>query len=399
MLCGCPPQGTRITLAELHRLEQQAAALEPVQIDTAKLSLTEIQRYQVQPGDVLSITLIGMTAQYDQNVFRLRVDRDGTINMPQVGRVKVAGLDLDSVEQAVYAAHVPKYVKDLSLFVELSDVESTTVVVMFPGGQSRLVTLPQNERNVLYALARTIIRVAAVGPAGLGPAGVGAGGAGAVGGAAGAGLLGGGAVASGRVRVQPIDPARPTLTYDLRDINDVRRALLAPPLQSGDMVVVEPLDTPAVYVMGLVNAPGPVAVAPDGTLSLVRAIASAGGLRDFLLPSEATLWRRLPNGEQARVRIELAQVMSGEIPDVTLKAGDVLDVPHTPETRFREWVLLNVRVGPFGVGAFYDPVTVLTFREDDRGDEVGFGRALRDTLRFGIPSVLLPTPAPPATTP
>ena len=267
----------------------------------------------------------------------VRVHDDGTIMLPMVGRLKVAGLDLKGVEQAIYDAHVPAYVKDMSVFVQLGGPEETTVVVVGAAGQSGLVRLPRNERNVLYALSR-------------------AGGFGATG--------------NGRVHVRPVRPERPPVTYDLTDINDLRRALLAPPLESGDMLVVEPADVSAIYVTGLVNAPGPVPLPQNGHLSLVRTLAAAGGLRDFLAPDQATLWRRLPDGKQVRVKLALNDIMSGKAPDIELRPGDVLDVPHTAKTRLREWFAANVQIGPFGVRSIYDPLAdrrARILRNDDDG--------------------------------
>jgi protein involved in polysaccharide export with SLBB domain len=188
-----------------------------------------------------------------------------------------------------------------------------------------LIRLPWNERNILYA-------VSAAG--GFFPAG------------------------SGQVKLQPIRPDREAIVFDFSNINDVRRALSAPPLESGDVLTVQSQPSDLVFVTGLVNVPGPVAVPHDGTVSLVRTIAAAGGLRDFLDPQEATLWRVLPDGEQVRVKLDLADVLSGKVDDIALCAGDVLDVPHTAHTRFREWFAQNIVLGPFGVRAVYDPISI-----------------------------------------
>jgi len=361
---GCAD--TRISLDELNKLEAEAAQVEPVELKTADLALTEVRPYTVGPNDILNITLTGLAEQYAQTMLTLRVHDDGTIMLPMVGKVEVAGLDLKEVEKALYDAHVPKYVKDMSVFVELGGPEETTVVVVGAAGASGPVRLPRNERNVLYALARA---------AGFSPAG------------------------SGRVYIHPARPERPELTYDLTDINDLRRALLAPPLESGDMVVVESAETSAVYVIGLVNAPGPIPVPQKGKLSLVRTVAAAGGLRDFLEPEEATLWRTLPDGQQVRVKLALADVMTGKIPDMDLRPGDILDVPHTAETRFREWFAANIRLGPFGVTAMYDPVADYRARLlRDRDDDSLYRRSLLGTLSTGLADLLIP-PAPTPTSP
>lgn len=367
----------RISIMELEDLERAAMQVPPTPVEHGALALAELQPYTVGPGDVLSIRMYGLAEErYTPTTLELRVQDDGAILMPVVGPVRLAGLNLRQVEQALIAAHTPGVVKDLSVYVQLIEPESTTVLVLGTVATPGLVRLKHNERNVVYALAT----------------------AGGFGSTATAG--GFSSANSGRVHVRPIRPEREPVVYNLNDVNDVRLALLAPPLESGDMVIVEPAESNAVYVTGLVNAPGAVPVPVNGSLSLVRTIAAAGGVRDFLDPPEATLWRRLPDGQQVRVKVELADVLAGHSPDFALRAGDVLDVPHTPETRFREWVAANIRIGPFGVTAMYDPVADYRARVL-RGDQFRESGTIRRSLLHGLgtgfgdlvlPPVLEPVP-------
>lgn len=363
---GCKKPDTRISLEELRKLEAKTLEVQPARFEPQQLNLTELKPYTISSGDVLVITMTGVTGEeaYTETTLRRRVYSDGTIRLPMVGAVKVEGLTLERAEQAIINAHVPRYLKDLSVYIELASPEETTVMVVGAAGQGGPIKLPRNERNVLYALARA---------------------------------LGFSAAASGKVRVIPIDPRRSVREYDLTDANDLRRALLAPPLQSGDMVVVEPAETSAVYLTGLVNLPGPVSVPPHGHISLLRAIAAAGGVRDLLNPPEATLWRRLPDGRQVRVKLPLEDILSGKQPDIYLAAGDIVEVPHTAETRMREWFFANVRIGPFGVSSMFDPVAEIRFRDAlDRTDtNRGFGRSALDTVLFGLPNIIVPPVPPP----
>ena len=356
-LSGCAD--TRITLEQLQALEAEVADVEPVQLETVDLALTEIRLYTVGVNDILNITFTGLGEQFSKNELVVRVHDDGTIMLPMVGKLKVQGLDLKGVEKMLYEAHVPAFVKDMSVFVELGGSESTTVVVVGASGDNGLVRLPGNERNVLYALSQGVA--------------FGAGG-------------------SGRVHVKPIRSARPEATYDLTKINDVRRVLLAPPLESGDMIVIEPADPDAIYVTGLVNTPGPVVLPPNSELSLVRALAAAGGLRDFLNPNEATLWRKLPDGRQVRVKLSLWDVMSGKTRDIALHSGDVLDVPHTADTRILEWFAANVRLGPFGVTSIYDPMADRRARTLSNNNSNFIQQAFLQTMSAGLTNRLI-TPA------
>ncbi len=356
---GCAD--SRITLSDLDRLETETAQVEPVALDTSTLALTEMRPYTVSPGDVLNVTLTGLAGQYSQIMLHLRVHDDDAVMLPMVGQVTVTGLDLKGAEKAIYDAHVPTYVKDMSVFVELGESEVTTVVVVGAAGESGLVRLPRNERNLVYALSR----------------------------AAGFSSMG-----SGRVCIQPARPERPELTYNLTNINDLRRALLAPPLESGDLIVVEPAEMNAIFVTGLVNAPAPIPLPQHGNLSLVRTLAAAGGLRDFLDPEEATLWRKLPGGQQVRAKIDLADVLAGKAPDIALRPGDVLDIPHTAKTRVREWVAANIRIGPFGLTAVYDPAADYRARllRSNGGDDNLMRAAFFQGISAGFTNTLVPPP-------
>ncbi len=359
---GCQ-KDTRISMIELE--ERSALPPEqPVVVARDELALTDVQPYEVVEGDVLGITLLGLREdRYEPVNLELRVHDNGSIVFPVVGRIEVAGRTLGGVEEAIVAAH-EDVVKDLAVYVQLAGAENTTVLVHGAVAQPGLVQLPENQRNVVYALSQA------------------------------GGFEG---PSSGRVTLYPIRPDREPLAINFKDINDIRRALSGPPLESGDVVKVEAAAQDVVYVTGLVNAPGPVPVPRDGDVSLVRAIAASGGLRDFLEPPEATLWRRLPNGEQVRVKLELDKIMNGEEPDIALAAGDVLDVPHTLDTRFREWVAANIQIGPFGVTAVYDPVADYRARilQNDQDDDSLFRRTMLQSLGTGISNIVLPPVTPP----
>lgn len=368
-LAGCSDDN-RITMDALHELESQISRemqeRSVKELAPEQVALTEIRAETVGPGDVLTLTITGANGPYMVNNVRVRVNENGQIRLPLVGTLKVGGLDMDGVEQVVIDAHVPDFVKDLTVFAELTLPEATTVLVVNAGGQPELVTLRSNERNVLYALA-----LSARGTQG----------------------------ASGRVTVRSVRPELEAVVYNLTQADGARRALLAPPLESGDTVFVEAAPTYSVFLTGLVNAPGPLALPPDSSISVARAIASAGGLIDFLDPQEATLWRELPDGEQVRVKVNIADILAGKSPDFDLHVGDILDVPHTAETRFRDWILQNIRIGPFSLGGHYDVVNQFNFRRALNDNSRSFGQSALDNVLFSLPNAIVPPVLPPAATP
>lgn len=368
LAAGC--HDSRISPQRFAELERDVTRAEPVPVQTADMNLLEVKRYTVRKGDVLNITTVGLESTYSEKAFKARVHDDGFINLPLVGKIKVEGLDFAGVERAIIDAHVPAFLKDLSVYVDLLSPEPTTVLVSGAAGNRGLVSLNSGQRNLLYALA------------------------------AAGGFANG---TSGRVRVRPVRPESPELVYDLRNVNDVRRALMASPLESGDMLFVEPSESSVVYMMGLLRSPGPLSIPVDSTLPVSRAVAAAGGLPDLIDPHEATVWRRLPDGQQVRIKLDLAGIMSGRSSDFELRPGDLFEVPHTVDTRIRDWIVQNLRIGPFSVGSRYDPYAQHNFERalDRNNNQTSFSEGVLQGVRFGISNLfqaaLQPLPTVPTT--
>ena len=64
--------------------------------------------------------------------------------------------------------------------------------------------------------------------------------------------------------------------------------------------------------------------------------------------------------------------------------------------------MANVRLGPFSLGATYDPVAEDRFDRalrDQGGLNAGFGQSVLDTIRFGLPYIIVPPVVPPVAPP
>lgn len=362
---GCQ-KDTRISVDELAQLEAELAAstteVAPATMPASAPVSYEpsyMRRYRVVPGDVLVVTLYGLEeSPYTATVLELRVQDDGSLNMPVVGAIDVDGADLASIERAIVQAHVPRVVRDLTAYVQVKRPEQTTVFVQGTVPRPGIVRLDENERTALHALAQA---------GGFAPE------------------------SSGRLRVSPITTGAEARVYDFNHIDGVRTALQARPLESGDVITVEAADPRLIYVTGVLNTPTPVPLPRDRTISVMRVVAAAGGLVDFLEPEEATLWRKLSDGRQVRVKLDLDEIRSGRGQDIALQAGDILDVPHTLGSRFRQWFAENVRIGPFGVTAVYDPVADYRARilADDNNNNNVSGQFL-NILGTGLSNAIVP---------
>ncbi len=367
-LSGCAD--TRISVEELLRREDTPPPAPTVPVDLTRLALTDVNPYRIKNGDILSIRMFGLAEErYQPVTLDLRVHDDGRIIMPVVGPLEVQGQTLAQVEQTIVAAHVPKVVKDLSVFVQVGEAEVTTVFVAGAATTPGLVRLRQNERNILYALAL----------------------AGGFGETATAGGLS--RDISGRVRYRPVNPERQEQIYDLADVDDYRRVLQAPPLESGDVLLVEAAEESAIYVAGLVNRPGPIIIPPRSKLSVLKALGAAGGLRDLLSVTDATLIRKEDDGESVRVKLNLAEMYAGKTPDFALRAGDILHIPYTIDTFMQDWFFRNLIPGPFNVSLRYDPLAQYNANRALRDENNSLRQGIRQSLGSTIPGAFIP-PAP-----
>jgi len=124
----------------------------------------------------------------------------------------------------------------------------------------------------------------------------------------------------------------------------VRAALALAPLENGDMITVHAAVPNIIFVGGLVNAPQAQSYPPGVEITVLQAIAGSGGLRTDLTPREATLVRRMPDGKDLHVKLNLDKISKGESPNLTLAAADILCVPFTVQTFIEDWINQHIYI-------------------------------------------------------
>ncbi len=92
-------------------------------------------------------------------------------------------------------------------------------------------------------------------------------------------------------------------------------------------VIVAEIRSQRVNVLGQVQRPGTYALIPP--MSVIDAIAGAGGLREFAKPNKMYVLRVLPNGQQERLKVEYSNVLKGKkgSKDLMLQTRDTVVVP------------------------------------------------------------------------
>ena len=106
------------------------------------------------------------------------------------------------------------------------------------------------------------------------------------------------------------------------------------PANPGDIIVVPGGGN--VMVTGWVYKPGTFQVGSG--LTILGAVASAGGAMYAANPADATLIRSDGTGNKISIPVDLEKISTGQAPDIPVRANDVVDVPYS-----------DVKIGPYVV--------------------------------------------------
>jgi polysaccharide export outer membrane protein len=109
---------------------------------------------------------------------------------------------------------------------------------------------------------------------------------------------------------------------ELRDkLTDALREYVTNPVVT--VIVVEAVP-PLVYVIGEVGTPGSIPL--NGPMSVLQALAMAGGFRDFANTKKIQILRRTSRGQQ-RIAFNYKEALAATGPPMMLQAGDTVVVP------------------------------------------------------------------------
>ena len=283
----------------------------PVDRPSTTSNLSAAAAISVAPGDVLKVRIF---ERYGGNIFPTlagtggadlgvqRVGEDGTINLPFVGRVAVAGLDLPQVEERI-KQQLGNKVQEPEVIVDFDAPRAHTVVVSGEVKKPGRVSILEGVRTVVDAIN------AAGGPAAatstLSP--------------------------SNQVEVVVRRQGQVVLTSQLSDLlagGDI-------PAQQGDEIVVRP--NARVYtVLGAVQKSGNVEMT-KANISLLEALGNVGGLQDQRANKTGVYVFRmgdLQNNPTARARVfrlDLFQPVSIFVAqEFGVQAKDVVYVTNAP---------------------------------------------------------------------
>jgi polysaccharide biosynthesis/export protein len=248
--------------------------------------------YHIGPKDLLQI---GVYEVPELNV-RQRVSENGTISLPVIGEIKVAGYTQSQLAAELKRLLEKNYVERATVTVELVELRSRPISVL------GAVTKPgdlgfSGQWTLLEAIAAA-----------------------------------GGLAEHHGEGIHVLRRADNGLTDQITISADDLLAQADPkvniPLYSGDLITVERQVPANVYFLGEVATPGALQFSSAEKLTLLAAIARAGGLTDRA-STKIVIRRRNGSGELAETTVNYKRILAGDEPDPRLADGDIIVVKES----------------------------------------------------------------------
>lgn len=253
-----------------------------------------IREYRIGSKDLLEIKVV----ELPELNLAVRVSEDGSITLPLIGRVEVGGMTKDAAERKIAALLAEKYVNNPQVSVFIKEYQSNRVAligaVKTPGMYEMIGSM-----NLLELISKA----------------------------------GGFTDNTGNdlyVTREGKDGIQVKLTINLDDLIINGNQNLNIPLQPRDIVTVPVDKIIQVYVWGEVKNPGALSVKLSKKITLMQAIAQAGGTTATAKKSAVVIKRKdEKTGKEIQIKANLNDIIKGKAPDPPLKEGDVVYVPES----------------------------------------------------------------------
>jgi polysaccharide export outer membrane protein len=264
--------------------------------------------YVLGRGDLLSVRAF----DFDQLNQHVRVESDGTVRLPLLNTVTVAGRTLHDVEQEL-TRRLGDYMYDPHVSVFVEEYRSQQVSVEGAVQKPGLINETGRNLTVLDSIAAaggmtpeagTVItflptrsqRVASA--------------------------AAGDPACSGAAARDEVADDTPLVVNTAELDDDTRRAFFSLPVREGDVVRVQTAGN--FYTTGWFDKPG--AYPLHAGLTLRAAVAEAQGFSFPAKTDDVHIYRAGPNGKTQLLRVNYDQIAALKAPDVVLRDGDVIDV-------------------------------------------------------------------------
>jgi polysaccharide biosynthesis/export protein len=262
------------------------------------------QDYLLGPADIVMVTVFGIEELKSKE---LTLDSEGKISLPFINTVPLIGLTPREAEIKISALYEASIMKNPQVSVSVKDYRSQFINVL------GAVVKPGT-----YQLTRRAFLVDALAMAG--------------------GLLPDKAEskamvhrsaqsASAQAESVPSVESNGTIEISLEKLLEKGEAGLNIPIYAGDVILIPERVERFYYVLGDVNRGGAFEMKKGESITLYKALASAGGLLGTAKGGKSSIMRHKPDGGEEHIPIDISKLLKGQTSDIMLMQNDVVFVP------------------------------------------------------------------------
>jgi polysaccharide export outer membrane protein len=255
------------------------------------------KEYKIGKDDLVEVTVFEVPALTAVS----RVTASGTISMPLLGPVEVAGHTLPEVERSIEEALKDKYINDphVTAFVREYASQPVSVIgaVKFPGiyqikGQKLLLDMLAMAQGLDSSNAGNTIQVI-------------------------------------RAKEPPdgsrAEPQAQNVSVNIEELFENGNTELNVPIYAGDTINV--LRAGSVFVVGEVTRPNEFVLRNGKNVTLSQAVALANGFTKDAKRNDCIVIRYHRDGTKEEIKADASKILRGQAMDVTMLPNDILFVP------------------------------------------------------------------------
>ena len=314
-----PDQGNdpEILAIEQQDRERMLNELQRWRLHTASVN----QVYQLGPEDRLRVEVLSLERPGETTVIERSVASDGTVSLPLVGKVPLAGSSTGDAETRITGAYDGRFIRNAQTSVEIIEHRSVNVVISGSVSSPGHYNLKNNSIPLIEMLA----------------------------------LAGGVSEDAGRdifvtreLSVEDEDGTmvkRPELLkLDRIALTESAISEMNIPIIDNDVITIPSRNDEVIYVLGYVNRPGAFPLRRSSSVDAMRAVALAGGLSASARAENSYMIRRTGEGQMIRP-LNLKKIAGGDEAPIYLQPGDTLVVGTSMIAKLSEFVKPSVSAG------------------------------------------------------
>lgn len=316
-----------------------AAQANPQEVDLSRLASATGGSETIGPGDVLEVSIAAGLSANDKVEIPVRVANDGTGSLPDIGTIQLAGFAPEAAESLIRMEAIKRDLyHNPTVTVTIKHVRMNRIRVLGAVKEQGTVHLPPNASDVVSAIAaaggladnagtRVEIRNPSR-PASADPPAV---------------------AADGSPVVSPVSSTSAgggsrmnSYTIDL--ISAAKEGDGSYMVEDGGVIMVEKRDPLPITVTGLVRKADQYPFPIGKDLTVLQAIAMAGGTSNQLADKVYVIRPLTNTQDPAVIQLSIRTAKKSGDSNIKLGPGDVVSVEQTPATVLME-VLQIIRFG------------------------------------------------------